>query len=211
MAAVVRIEEWDVHQRLSELDLSHSDMTDIVLACVAAHGGCTDDDPPAARGWEVWRWGVRRSREILQERDWTKDNSGGYPTVVNHSKRIRIAIAGTDEATGLLGDKDPKNRSGKGPASEKATTTNQMCLPGAESWPASTAGDVEGYETWHLCVFIKEDHVRAELARFSGFEAGFFTRCQERIILIGGDDWTELEITEDDLGPEFEVDVQAKV
>lgn len=211
MTAIIRVEEWDVEHRLGDFDLTQEKLVDVVRACVAAYGGCTDNDPPTAKGWELWRWGVRRSREILRPEEWEKDDTGGFSTIVNHKRRFRIAIASADDATGRLGGRDPQNRSRKGPASERATTVNQLLLPGSDAWPRSKA-QVDEYETWHLCVYVGGDAVRAELSRFNGFEGGYLTDCHERIILLGDGDWEKLDFGtgDNDLGPEIEVDVQRK-
>jgi len=66
MPAIMRVEEWDVESRLADLDVTKEQLLGAVQACVAHYGGCTDNDPPNARGWEVWRWGVRRLRELLR-------------------------------------------------------------------------------------------------------------------------------------------------
>lgn len=209
MTAITRVEEWDVDQRLNDFDLTREHLLDIVQACAGAYGGCTDNDPPTAKGWELWRWGVRSSRERLLPEGWDKDDTGGFSTVVNHRRQIRIAIASTDDATGRLGEQDPQNRSRKGPASERATTINQLLLPGSEDWPRAE-GLIDQYETWHICVYVKGNAVRAELSRFNGFEAGYLADCYERIILLRDGDWEILDFGDDDLGPEFEVEVQRR-
>src|ERR1700730_18290394 len=138
MAALIRAEDWEVADRLGDFDLTKEKLIDIVQACIAAYGGCTDNDPPAAKGWELWRWGVRRAREVLRPDDWTKDDAGGYSTVVNHRRRIRVAIAGTDDATGVIGEIAPQNRSRKGALSERAAGANQIThqlrLAGSDTW-----------------------------------------------------------------------------
>ena len=210
MPAILRFEEWDVELRLAEFDLTKEQLLGAVHAAVAHHGGCTDNDPPNARGWEVWRWGVRRLRELLPSERWKKDDTGGYSTIVNDKRRIRIAVLNTDDATGILGDRFPQNRCRKGPTSERAATANQQILlfPFPPSGPPI---DPAGYATWHLCIYIDGDEVRAELSLMNDFEGGSFTDCHERIILIGPDDWSRVEVDDDsDLGPEFEPQVERR-
>ncbi|HJU15369.1 MAG TPA: hypothetical protein VJ770_02765 [Stellaceae bacterium] len=214
MLPIIWVEEWDVDRRLGELDLSREELIEVIRACVAAHGGCTDNDPPSAKGWEAWRWGVRRLREIYRPAGFDKDETGGLSTTVNRARRYRIAVVNTDDATGLPGDRIPQNRNKKGPASEQATTINQQLLPGYD-WPRRTPDGqepVSDLPTWHLCVYIEGDEVRAELSLLVEFKSGFFTECSERIILIGQDDWQKLDFGDSsgDLGPEFDVDVRRK-
>ncbi len=214
MPAIVRAGEWDVDRRLQELGLSRDELIDVIRACVAAHGGCTDNDPPNAKGWEVWRWGVRRLREIYRPAGFEKDESGGFSTTINRAHRYRIAVINTDDATGLSGERIPQNRNRKGPASEQAAAINQQWLPGYD-WPRRTSESKEpacDLPTWHLCVFVEGDEVRAELALLVDFKSGFFTECHERIILLGRGDWERLDFDSppDDPGPEFDVEIRRR-
>jgi hypothetical protein len=214
MPMVVRSEAWDINHRLAELGLTQDVLIEVVRACAAAHGGCTDNDPPNARGIEVWRWGVRRLRELLRPAGLEKDDTAGFSTIVDHERKLRIAVVNTDEMTGVPGDCIPQNRARKGAASQFAAAVNQL-LPGAESWPLLTAAGrppVSTYATWHLCVHIDGDVVRAELSLLSGFDSGYFTDCLERIILLGPGEWEKLDDLHrpEDLGPDFDVDVRRK-
>lgn len=158
MKTVIRSEEWDIHYRLSDFDLSPDLLIEVVRAVVAHYGSCTDNDPPTARGWESWRWGVRRPRELLRPQGWDKDDAGGFSTVVNHKRRFRMAFVRTDDATGVLGEHNPQNRSPKGPLSERATTANQLSFPESRVWPRPERL-IDEYETWHLCVYLEDDIV----------------------------------------------------
>src|ERR1700730_4167604 len=75
MPVTVRSEAWDVDHRLAQLGLTREVLLEVVRACAAAHGGCTDNDPPNAKGIEVWRWGVRRLRELLRPEGFEKDDT----------------------------------------------------------------------------------------------------------------------------------------
>jgi hypothetical protein len=214
MPMVVRSEPWEVDHRLAELGLTREVLIEVVRACAAAHGACTDNDPPNAKGIEVWRWGVRRLREILRPQGFDKDDTGGFSTVVHHERKLRIAVINTDEMTGVPGNHIPQNRARKGPNSQRAAAVNQL-LPGVESWPMLTAAGqapVSTYATWHLCVYIDGEAVRAELSLLNGFDSGYFTECRERIILLGLGDWDDLDSIQgpEDLGPDFDVDVRRK-
>jgi hypothetical protein len=213
-------DEWQVVDRLSELDLTKDDLVEVTRVCAAAHGGCTPHDPPAARGWETWRGGVRGLRDVLCPRGhWEKSDADGFSTVVNHRRRLRIAVAGTDEITGLIrGDLAPENRVPKGTTAERATAVNQIMeqLPLAllpvlvKDQPADVADD-GGYQTWHFCIYIKEDVVRAELARYNGCSGGYFSDCRERIFIVGEGEWTAPDLgRDDDRGPEFDFEIQRK-
>jgi hypothetical protein len=208
--SVSHLEDWAVSQRLGHFDLTKDKLVEVIQASVVAYGGCTDDDPPAARGWDSWRWSVRRLREVLEPERWVKDDTGGLSTVVNHKRRIRIACVRTDDATGIAGERDPQNRSPKGTLNEQATTVNQLSLPGADEWQ-KPEGQVDEYETWHLCIYIEGDIVRAELSRFDGFKDGYLTDCYERIILLGDGDWGELDLSDgSDLEPDLDINIRRR-
>lgn len=215
MTATIRLEEWDVHQRLGDFDLTHEKLVEVVVASVTAYGVATDNDPPGARGYDTYRWGVRRLREVLRPEGWDSDNTGGLATVVNHKRSIRIACVRTDDATGRPKKRSPRNRSPKGPVNERATMINhQLSLPDIDDRREPDA-PVDEYQTWHLCMYIEGDVVRAELARFDGFEGGDLIDCSERVILLGDGDWDKLDLGDfrggsDDLGPEFDVDIRRK-
>jgi hypothetical protein len=209
MTAITRFEEWDVHQRLGDFNLTQNNLVEVVRASAAAYGGATDNDPPGARGFYTYSMGVRRLREVLRPEGWDKDDTNNFSTTVNHKGRIRIACVRTDDATGIPKKRSPQNRSPKGPVNERATMVNQLSLPGIDDW-REPDGPVDEYQTWHLCIYVEGDAVRAELARFNGFEDGHLTDCHERIILLGNGDWEKLDLGDgsDDLGPEFDINIK---
>jgi hypothetical protein len=217
MAVIVRNEGWDVGRRLSDFDLKREILIEIVKACVAARGDCTDNDPPAAPGWMSWSRGTRRARELLRPQKWEKDDANSFSTVVNHDRRIRIAISNTDSGTGTLCGM-PRNSSRKGAASEGAIDQNGT-LPLFPHLPVSMAPAkpqaVEmangEYATWYLCVYVGDEDIRAELSLPIDMEGGFFRDFRERIIILGPDDWKQMELAgSDDLGPDIEVNVVRK-
>jgi hypothetical protein len=211
LKAIVRVEAEDVGRRLEELGFANKEsLLEVVRACVAAQGGCTDNDPPGAPGYESWRFGVRRAREIYRPLGWEKDDAGGYSTIVNRANRIRMAILNSTDGAGML-DGIPQNRSKKGACSERAAVTNaQFVLPGSEVWDVPDAR-FEDFATWHLCVYISGDDVRAELSLLNDFEAGYFTGVHEKIILVGDGDWKKINFKDDDdTGPEIDVTIRRK-
>lgn len=219
MVARVRQTFQEINSRLSDLDLSRDILLDIVRAAVAAHAGCTDNDPPGARGYESWRAGVRRSREVLLPLGWTRDNSGGYCTCVNHEKMIRLAILNSDDGAGTE-DRVPQNRSKKGPNSDRAAAANrtffQPGLFGDDEWPVQDHDaepvDLSDFATWHLCIHIDNDNVQADLCMLENFEGGFASGFLEKIILVAPGEWNQLPNTDkdDDDDQDFTIDVQRK-
>lgn len=217
MTAIVRSESWEVDRRLSELDLSRTALVDIVKAAVAGQDGCTENDPPNARGYESFRYGTRRARELLRGQGWEKDDTGNFSTVINHSKRIRLVVMNADGGAGVIG-RVPQNRCRKGPNSERAANANQRVLFSPDEAPMPEADgkppQIDGYATWHLCVYIGVDTVRAELSLLNDFQGGYFIGQFEKIIVIGDGDWKTAdafdEPDEGDDGPEFDIQVTRK-
>ena len=213
MQTKIRVENWDVDSRLSQLGLKRKELVDVVKACVTQHAFCSDNDPPNARGFESWRWGVRKLREIYRAQGWEKDDTRGFSTLVNRERKIRVAVMNADGGAGTL-DEVPQNRSRKGAASEEVAAINMQLELGGAGWaplPEYEQG-FEGYTTWHLCIYISGDVVRAELSRLHGFQGGYFTECFEKIILLGVGDWEKQDFRDgsDDLSPDFAVEVTRK-
>ncbi len=117
-----------------------------------------------------------------------------------------------DAGTGLP-DRVPQNIARKGSNSERCATANRsLWLPGFEVH-ADEYASMDGYTTWHLCVYIDAITARAELSMLNEFTNGFFTDYFEKIIVLGEGDWDKVDfgdVPEDDGGPEFEIEVTRK-
>jgi hypothetical protein len=214
--AVIRTEPWDVARRLAQFGMTRDQLLEVVRACVSGAGNVTENDPPGSQGWEIYRFGVRRFREVLRGESWRSDNTDGLATIVNEQLKIRIAVTNTNNDTGLPDPNSfPQNRNRKGPTSDKAVEANLAFLPGVE-WPLATKPHsptpVSELITWHFCIYINGDEVRAELSLMDKIEAGFFTGCIERIIILKPDDWKSVDLpsADDDFGPELEVHVRPR-
>jgi len=88
-----------------------------------------------------------------------------------------------------------------------------LSLPGSETWPVPEGeiGDPAAYTTWHLCVYISELTVRAELSLMNDFEAGYFTGVHEKIVLVGEGEWDNPSLKRDDDGePDVEIEIKRK-
>jgi hypothetical protein len=210
MAVILRVEEIDVDGRLAGLRLSRAALIDAIRACVAAYGGCTDNDPPSARGYEPWRYGTRHLRELLlpADLDWKKDDTANLSSVRNDDVGIRIIVLNTDERTGsLTPEPGPQNRLKKGILHERAIGSTTGWLPGLPK-----LFDEPQHDVWYLCVHVSGEKVLAELSRPAAIENGFIVGWKERIIIVGPDDWAKLDFSgiEDDSGPDFEINVRRK-
>lgn len=223
MTAKLRVESWDVTTRLAEIGFTRDELLDVVKMCVAQHAYVSENDPPNAKGYEPYRFGVRGLREIkIPKQDgWDKDNTDGFCTLINEDRRIRIAVMNSDSNTGKNDPNAvPQNRSKKGLKSGEVSKTNeklekQLVLGGVDWAPVpeneNKVIDFSNYTTWHLCIFISGDEVRSELSRLHGFDGSFYTQCFERIIFLGDGDWDKTNYKNNfDDGPEFAVEITRK-
>lgn len=211
MTTVVLQERSEVDGRLHSLfGFSREQLLEVVKACVAARGDCTDNDPPAAAGWSAWRYGTRRLREVFRSEGWEKDDTDQFSTIVDHERRIRIAVANTDSGT-AVSHLSPRNRSRKGAASERAVDRNQYWLfPDLDV--EQEPGPLSDYATWYLCVYAEGDDVRAELSCPIEIETGYFAGWNERIFIVQPGEWEDVDLTgiDGDFGPELQIDVRRR-
>lgn len=219
MATAVRVRPYEVRQRLAELGLTVELLLDAVRAVAAAHAGCTENDPPAARCWDGWRMGTRRLREMLRPLGWDKDDTDTYSVIVSHERRVQVVVVNSNEGTGVvLGS--PLNVARKGPRSVDSAATNRQLVLELADFPEEFARRVKmaeaaRYATWCLCVHVDADEVRAELSQPVGYARGYVVRWEERIILTGDGGLSDVvEIApsneDDGLSPDFPIVVQRK-
>jgi hypothetical protein len=188
----------EVDGRLAQLGVTRDQLLEVVQAMIAARAACTDNDPPSAPGWSSWRSGTRRLREVLRSDIWLKDDSEQISCIVNHEAGMRIAVANTDDASGIDNeDAVPQNRSKKGAATDRAVDGTQQSLFGPT--PQRRDDNVVlfvprrrhslSYVTFYVCVFNEGDIVRAEFSCPIVVENGYFRDFSERKILVGPNEW----------------------
>lgn len=126
-------------------------------------------------------------------------------SVINRRLGLRVAIINADDITGRVAA--ILHRSVELAA---AANQRQLRLPLQEDYELLEPKD-QIYQTWHLCIYINDDVVRAELSRFTGFSAGYLDACRERIFIVCDGDSPGLNLTKgDDPGPDIDFDVQRK-
>jgi hypothetical protein len=208
MPKFVKVEEAEVNARLRHFSLDRPILIDAIRMSVAAYGGCTDNDPPSARGFEPWRATTRGLRELLGSRGYERDDSGNFSTIKHIGHGIRIVALNTDSKTGDPRiDVFPRNRLKKGILHELAIGAPDW-LPGLPN-PFAVMNSLD---IWYLCQHINGDKVLAELSRPERIEDGFITSWRERLLILKPGDWKSVEAggQGDDSGPEIEVDVQLR-
>lgn len=186
----------DVDHRLGQLHLDREGLLEVLRLIFAEHGLCNENDPAGTKGNTVYRWGVRGLREIYRSKGWTIDQTGNLETIVFHGSKLRVAVINTDEGTCDECVDAPRNTNEKGPNSERAALANASMLPGAEDWPVmkkdGTPAVTPEYDTWHLCVYVRDDELRAELSLLTQFASGYFCNSAERIFLVKPGEWKVL-------------------
>jgi hypothetical protein len=206
MVALIRKEPLDVTSRLSELRLSFDGLSEVLRLVFAECGFCNENDPSGTRGWTVYRWGVRGLREQFRPKGWDIDRTGNLETIVNHDIKVRVAVLNTDDGT-CDEYRLPRNTNEKGPNSERAALANAALLPGAAEWPRlrsdGTPAVTPEYDTWHLCIYVRDDELRAELSLLNDFCAGYFCSAAERIFLVRPGEWRSVV----EKAPSEEIDV----
>lgn len=218
MAVVIR-DLVEVEDRLGRFGLTREDLLEVVSAMALARSNCTENDPPSAPGWSSWRDGTRRLREVALPLGWEKDDTENVSSIINRRLGLRIAVANTDDATGLHAvAREPQNCAPKGAATDRLVNSNQGSF--IDVLDASVAvvplkpRRSTGLVTWYLCVFCNGDEVRAELSCPVEVHNGFFRSYVERIVLLGPDHGEEVITQQPDSeqggGAEFEIPVSRK-
>ena len=194
MHPIIRKDVADVAARLAQLKLSLPGLIEVLDMVFTECGICNENDPAGTKGWTVYRWGVRGLRQVFRSDGWELDRTGNLETLVNHALKIRVAVLNTDDGTCHPDPKRlPRNTSDKGPNSERAALANADMLPGAEEWPEIGPDGkpvvTPEYETWHLCTYVRDDELRAELSLLTKFSAGHFCGAKERLFLVKPGEW----------------------
>lgn len=215
MTAIVRVEAWDVHSRLAELGLEEKPLQDCVRRGYLAFITCTPNHPPLIPS--IWAWGetVRALREYVIPIGWGRSDENNYSVVLSPNKRIAIAVATGDDATGQAAA-NPSTKGPKGPNTLYAVVANQNQLDLFASLnpaPASTlpAEPMEDRMTWILLIHRTINEVRCELSLPLAMGADHrVDQWKERILLgsmpLDGD---LLDITPPDQ-PDISIDVKRR-
>ena len=203
----LKVDEVEVNARLRFFSLDRPILIDALRMAVAAYGGCTDNDPPSARGFEPWRAATRGLRELLPPRGYERDDTGNFSTIKHVKHGIRIVVLNADGKTGdPRPDVWPRNRLKKGILHERAVGARDW-IPGLPNPFPTNSLDI-----WYLCQHIDGEKVLAELSRPERIEDGFITSWRERILILKPGEWKNVEAGDQlsDAGPDIEVDVQLR-
>src|ERR1700736_3053129 len=90
-------------ERLRELGVTAEVLREAVSNGQEASSRTTPNDPIILAGFLGWAKAVGYLRDLLGVEGWEACRDGGYETTVRPDKRIAIAVATGDGATGRLG------------------------------------------------------------------------------------------------------------
>lgn len=198
--------------KLTKLGTSIDKLRTVIEAVASARASVTPNDPAGTRGYLGWQMGTRRLREVHAGLDgWEKDDTDQVPTIKNDHLGIRIAILNTDDGT-CIGTLNPKNRSKKGPATDKAVDVNQGSFLDVLEESISKVTPIlsktsETFLTYYLCVYQEGDDVRGELSLATQTSSGFLTGFSERVFVIGGEAGDPDGITRKSASDDSEFDI----
>lgn len=218
MNAVVRVDAWDIRQRLLELDAPLEPLIEAAKAGHSARILCSPNDPPFIPGLDAWRYTLRTLRDLLMATGrWRKDDLGNFSLVINDEKKINIMVASGDGATGRPPNYSPRTKTKKGLYTKAAVQRNQdpqgaLFPQGLPELSSSGQTITLDYPTWIFLIYSTKDELRAELSFPKAFDEkmGEIMGWAERIIIGKIDiDPTEIDDSQDS-GPDFDVEVSRK-
>lgn len=195
-------EPWDVDRRITELGLTKDGLVNAVQAARTASGNATALHPSNAAGTFGYHEGVAALRQEFIGEEWVIDRKDGVETIRSDRKGLKIGFCNVDRA---CGEKAPKPRSAKGPASERA------CGPmlfDPEELRYFVRDDAVGLAFYYLMV---DETGRAELTR-PKISGKTFEGAVERIFLLseGDEGETFLNLDDDGTAEDFEPKIVRK-
>jgi hypothetical protein len=202
--------------RLADLGLESEALREVVRRSFHSYISCSPNHPPLVRG--IWAWGeaVRALREYALPRGWRRSDHRNYSVVIDDDRRLAIAVATGDDATGII-ELSPTTRAVKGISTLLAVVANQAQLSLfsdnelAAVTSDGTEEDREDLVTWVLLIHRSKREVRCELSLPSSMGSdGRINAWHERIILGAvpvDSDQVDIDAPE---APDIDVDVKRK-
>jgi hypothetical protein len=197
---VVRVARIEVHDRLTELELTVEELHDVLNRAEAERRTCTGFDPPGLPGSVFWGRVVRFLRETYVPKGWKARNVDQLPLLINPDRSLAVTASSGDWATGLSSPYTPKTRYPKGAATGRRVEANgQVTIPGLPPELTEDADEDDTLVTWVLLYFHEkgDEHTRLRCELSLPREIGARGRIDgwsERIIL------PSLEFPEDVIG-----------
>lgn len=171
----------DRNSRLYALGLDEATIEKMVLYGLAAKQACSPYSPPSYPGTTQWAETTIASRQFLAPKDWTPDDSHGFPRVVSPDGKVAIVVATGDERTGIA-TAEPRTKYSKGPETSAAVAMNEQLTFQLQRSLVAEAPTPQR-ETWILLVTTNEFEMRYELSRPKGQDSkGRVVEWSDRII-----------------------------
>lgn len=173
----------DRNSRLYLLGLDEAVIEKIVLHGLAAKQACSPFSPTSYPGYTQWAETNIATRQFLAPKDWTPDDSHGFPRVVSPDGKIAITVSTGDENTGIA-TAEPRTKYPKGPETTSAVEVNsQMVLPGLALAKTPERAPASRRETWMVLVTTNDFELRYELSLPKGQDKeGRVVEWAERIV-----------------------------
>jgi len=215
MNAKLLVTEHEVANRLSQkFGVTKERLVEVVYQGVAGRNECTPHHPASMSGIRCWGDATRALRDLFLPLDgWKADNTDNIASVVNHKRKVKIAVTNATNATGIeWGHPQPIREKGDG--AQRAVFGNQTVLPTILD-DGLNAAQVVASEFWYLCIFCGCEMVRAEILCPILDADGLFKDFHERIALIGeGEDDDGFRIRREPENPDgdsgFDIQVTRK-
>ena len=182
------IEGQDATSRLLELDLTASELQQVVLVGYTAAADCTDHEPRTFVGMMPWGRGLGHLRDLTAPRGWRADRIDNYETAAHPSNSHCVAISSGSPDTGRVKGM-PRTRNPKGKMTRRMVERNRQLQLGQGTDVFADTGEPviedEDRETWLLLHYYdrENEEIRLELACPSEMTGKQITDWRERIII----------------------------
>lgn len=182
------IEGQDATSRLLELDLTASELQQVVLVGYTAAADCTDHEPRTFVGMMPWGRGLGHLRDLTAPRGWRADRIDNYETAAHPANSHCVAISSGSPDTGRVKGM-PRTRNPKGKMTKRMVERNrQLQLGQGTDVFASTgepANEDEDRETWLLLHYYdrENEEIRLELSCPSEMTGKQITDWRQRILI----------------------------
>ena len=173
-------------------------------------------DPPNAKGFDAWRYSVRRLRSGLVDLGWRIDDTSNLSLIISDAQRINITVSNGDEFTGIKGERFPRSKNPKGILTKEAITRN---IRQHDLFPERLPEAVKKfdrtvlYPTWVYLLHFTDEEIRAELSLPNSMDSNNYVDGWAKRILISLSlpDAEQSEETDFDEGPDIRPIVAPKI
>jgi hypothetical protein len=170
MVARIYAKQYEAEDRLASIGLRSEVLQEAGRAGKLARATSTAFHPKWYAGNVMYSNALAAMGELLStaKDGWNREDPAGHPLVVNHRRKIALAVATSDLNTGN-GDVNypPSTRPAKGVRTEEAVEENEGLLFPDMFDGTENRHELAGYEFWWLLMHVDEaaNELRLELSR----------------------------------------------